>query len=933
MSRRNVVTFLICVVAGTSSMASAGAEWTWVGGTEGADLYGIYGTKGVAAPDNVPGAREGSVSWRDASGNLWLFGGYVGAGGRLNDLWKFDGANWTWVNGSNQINQYGVYGAKGVADSNNVPGSRASAVSWVDSGGNLWLFGGWGYAASTSGYLNDLWKFDGANWTWVSGSDSAQQYGIYGTKGIADSGNIPGAREGCVSWVDSGENLWLFGGYGYGASSDWGSLNDLWKFDGTNWIWVSGSSSVDQYSIYGTKGVAASSNVPGGRGSSVSWIDGNGNLWLFGGIGYAATGGTWCLNDLWKFDGTNWTWVSGSDSGYQYGVYGTKGVADSGNVPGARYSPVSWVDSSGKLWLLGGWGCAASTSGCLNDLWKFDGANWTWVSGSDSADQYGIYGTRGVAASTNVPGARDSAISWVDASGNFWLFGGYGDAEADNSGRLNDLWRFDGMNWTWADGANSTDQYGVYGTKGVTTPTNIPGARGGSVSWTDAGNNFWFFGGHGYAASSLGWLNDVWRFDGANWTWVTGSDSASQYGVYGTKGVAAPGNTPGGRYSSVSWVDAGGNLWLFSGEGYAASGSHGYLNDLWRFDGTDWTWASGSDSTNQCGVYGTKGIADSDNVPGGRMRAVSWKDTSGNPWLFGGYGYAASGGTGYLNDLWKFDGVNWTWVSGSDSTYQYGVYGTQGIADPCNVPGSRYNPVSWADASGNFWLFGGYGYAASGYGRLNDLWKFDGANWTWVSGPNSVDQYGIYGTKGVTLSTNSPGGRDGSFSWIDTSGNLWLFGGGGYAASTYGVLNDLWRFDGTSWTWVSGSDSAGERGDYGTKGLTAPGNVPGARGGSASWRDASGNLWFFGGSRYWLSSGRYLNELWRFGIPDRGADLYEDGIIDYSDLMALASQWLLAPGTPSADIAPQPAGDDVVNFLDFAFLADHWMQSIPYPEL
>ena len=31
---------------------------------------------------------------------------------------------------------------------------------------------------------------------------------------------------------------------------------------------------------------------------------------------------------------------------------------------------------------------------------------WTWVSGSNTANQAGIYGTRGTAAPSNVPGAR-----------------------------------------------------------------------------------------------------------------------------------------------------------------------------------------------------------------------------------------------------------------------------------------------------------------------------------------------------------------------------------------------------------------------------------------------------------------------------------------------------------------------------------------------
>jgi hypothetical protein len=67
-----------------------------------------------------------------------------------NDLWKFDGEEWTWVSGSNTSNQNGVYGQKGIPDPNNMPGSREFGVSWVDNNGNVWIFGGNGYPASGS---------------------------------------------------------------------------------------------------------------------------------------------------------------------------------------------------------------------------------------------------------------------------------------------------------------------------------------------------------------------------------------------------------------------------------------------------------------------------------------------------------------------------------------------------------------------------------------------------------------------------------------------------------------------------------------------------------------------------------------------------------------------------------------------------------------
>jgi hypothetical protein len=425
---------------------------------------------------------------------------------------------------------------------------------------------------------------------------------------------------------------------------------------------------------------------------------------------------------------------------------------------------------------------------------------WSWVSGDSTQNEPGVYGTKGVAASTNKPGARYGSISWTDSKGNLWLFGG-------QTGRisarlLNDLWKFDGTNWTWVSGDSKANQRGDYGTKGVAASTNKPGARYGSISWTDSKGNLWLFGGYGYNRYRIhGYLNDLWKFDGANWIWVSGDNSRNHRGVYGAKGVAASTNKPGARCWSVSWTDSKGNLWLFGGSGYAGTGFLGNLNDLWKFDGANWTWVSGDIRQNEAGVYGTKSVANDANKPGARNGSISWTDSKGNLWLFGGHGYARYGRQGplqgNLNDLWKFDGANWTWVSGDSKVNQRGDYGTKGVAADTNKPGTRYGSVSWIDSKGNLWLFGGHGYAGTGFfwGNLNDLWKFDGANWTWVSGDIRAYPYqrGVYGTKGVAAGTNKPRARYHSISWIDSTGNLWLFGGRKWSSDYY--FNDLWKFE------------------------------------------------------------------------------------------------------------------------------------------
>lgn len=424
-------------------------EWTWESGSNTVNQAGIYGTRGIANPSNVPGAREKAVSWLDSSGILWLFGG-TGLNNTVltNDLWKYDPATnrWTWVSGSNSADQRGFYGTKGISDSYNVPGARLSAVSWIDSSGNLWLFGGRGYGSTTFGNLNDLWKYNPATnqWTWVSGSDNAYEPGRYGLKGIANPSNVPGGREEAVSWIDSSDSLWLFGGEVLNSDSVFVMLNDLWKYDSaTNqWTWLSGSTS-PQAGIYGTKGISGRSTVPGARTCAVSWIDSDGNLWLFGGNGLDSTSTAGLINDLWKYDpATNeWTWVSGSRFIDQAGVYGTKGIADPSNVPGARDKAVSWIDSSGDLWLFGG-NALTIFGNTMNDLWRYNplADEWTWVSGSDVIGQSGTYGTKGIADPLNVPGAREGAASWLDSSGNLWLFGGRGYDSTGDINHLNDLW-------------------------------------------------------------------------------------------------------------------------------------------------------------------------------------------------------------------------------------------------------------------------------------------------------------------------------------------------------------------------------------------------------------------------------------------------------------------------------------------------------------
>jgi len=507
--------------------------------------------------------------------------------------------------------------------------------------------------------------------------------------------------------------------------------------------------------------------------------------------------------------------------------------------------------------------------------------------------------------------------------------------------------------WVWMSGSSTAGsnggQPGVYGTRGSAADGNVPGGRWGGNAWTDSSGNLWLFGGNGFdSTDTAGFLNDVWEFNTSRreWAWMGGSSTVpgtgeGQPGVYGTLGTPAAGNVPGGRQRASSWTDSSGNLWLFGGYGADPDGTLGYLNDLWEFNPStrEWTWMGGSGMAGQPGVYGTLGTPAAGNVPGGRAAATRWTDSSGNFWLFGGYVvYLPLGNGGYLDDLWEFNPSTreWTWMGGSGTVGQPGVYGTLGTPAAGNVPGCRNRARSWTDSSGNLWLFGGYGADSTGtFGYLNDLWEFNPSTreWAWMAGSSSIPaanggqpgQPGVYGAVGTPAAGNVPGGRHGATGWTDSSGNLWLFGGGGFdSTGTFGFLNDLWEFNPSmkEWAWMGGSDTvppsaggdAGQPGVYGTLGVPAPGNFPGGRGSASSWTDSHGNFWLFGGigTDSVGTDNVSLNDLWEYQIISiTNAASFQPGPIAPGEIISIFGT-NIGPATPASGTGFQPTASGTV---------------------
>ncbi len=499
-------------------------DWTWIDGTNTAGTISkpVYGLFPSSAPTtipnpytNTPGARYSGAAWTDQNGNLWMFGGngweLTGApdpdtlDSMMNDMWVCvfplgaDFCQWQLVGGydptketvsgnATTIGAQIILNAQSEGQLGTYPGTpvtpvaRVGSATWTDNAGNLWLFGG---EIPGAEFINDLWEYNptaaiasgytGSEGTWtLQAGTGANQNGQY--TGV---GATPGSRVNPVSWTDASGNLWLFGGYGYDGSGNIGYLNDLWKYTGGAWVWVSGGNTnlANQNGIYGKAGIASASNAPGGRHEAVGWADASGNLWLFGGEGEDSVGTTnGILNDLWMYNiaSTQWTFVMGSTVANQTGVYGTIPLvgppnttnaagtagltgATAGTFPGSRWGASGWIDNGGNMWLFGGWGLdstATNGNGALNDFWVYtpnavagQPGTWTWVKGSNTGSPNGIYGSLTRPYATYylfTPGGRSNATHWTDKNGYFWLFGGegYDSTSTTGNGYLNDMWRY-----------------------------------------------------------------------------------------------------------------------------------------------------------------------------------------------------------------------------------------------------------------------------------------------------------------------------------------------------------------------------------------------------------------------------------------------------------------------------------------------------------
>jgi len=383
-----------------------------------------------------------------------------------------------------------------------------------------------------------------------------------------------------------------------------------------------GNGSLDQSAII--QDINGTGN-PGGRRSHAMVLFSNNSVLLFG--GYQKTG---LSNDLWRFvpSESRWYFVFGNLTSNVPGNYDTSG----NGYPSSRSHHTMVLLTNNSIVTYGGNGVHpnGSVQGTLNDLWRFEPSESRWYFIIGHLDTF----IRPNYTSDGYPGSRQRYTMTNLYNDTILLFGG------ENSGQLyNDIWTIDAKipSWRFISGSQINNTLGVYDNFG----NGYPGARKDHAMVLLPNRTIIIYGGQGYGSSSLGYLNDLWRFDIDlnRWYFVKGNKNINTDADYSFNG------DPGSRLTRILYFNN--SIFLFGGIGYTSL----YLNDIWRFSikESQWNFISGNVTNNINGNYNQT------KYPGskGAQTIVLLNYTFIE---FGGYGFGSSSSSqGFLDDVWSIE--------------------------------------------------------------------------------------------------------------------------------------------------------------------------------------------------------------------------------------------------------------------------------------
>jgi uncharacterized repeat protein (TIGR01451 family) len=238
----------------------------------------------------------------------------------------------------------------------------------------------------------------------------------------------------------------------------------------------------------------------------------------------------------------------------------------------------------------------------------------------------------------------------------------------------------------------------------------------------------------------------VARWDGTSWSPLSGPS----------------GNGLSGRAYALAVYDDGSGETLYAGGNFWEAGGV-TVNLIAKWDGTTWSPLSGPSGT---------GVSNS-------VLAMAVYDYGSGKALYVG-GYFSSAGGVTVNHVARWDGTAWSHLSGP---YYVGVSGGWGVF-----------ALAVFDSGGGEALFAGGDFTTAGGLAANSMARWDGTAWGSLSGPsgNGVD-----------------GGRVGALMVFDEGSGAALFAGGAFGVAGGVPANHIARWDGITWSALSGPSGAG----------------------------------------------------------------------------------------------------------------------------
>ncbi len=343
----------------------------------------------------------------------------------------------------------------------NGAGGRISTCMVLDSKRILWII----YGAQNFD-LYDVWSYNLTSDEYRLTYKASNGTKIFGTQGVPSPDVSPGTLTAHWCTIDSKDTIYIFSNSGTSASSFWTFNTTTWQF-----TWLYGDDST----------VAAHDGVwPGSMTGTCLEVDAEDNLWIITG-----GSGSYYAPAVWKYTSASNTWTR------EYFVNDlTVTPVFDGPTPayGTRLQASCTMDSTGKIWIFGGYGPVEGGnlndfSPSWNDLWTFDTKNlqspWQVQFGNSTS-----YNTPGYLSAPfefhpdNAPASRYGAGHLVDrGDGTIMLYGGYG-FYGTSQGSKEDFWLFNvtSKQWALASGGIELDDVTITDTR-FTAAGNYAAAR------------------------------------------------------------------------------------------------------------------------------------------------------------------------------------------------------------------------------------------------------------------------------------------------------------------------------------------------------------------------------------------------------------------------------------------------------------------------